>query len=92
LSDRAIAWLFITPTMLLLLAINIFPLDLDDPAVVHQLQRANMPNAAARFIGLDNYIDILTDEDVWAAMQVDRAFRGLDDRAGRCCSASAWRC
>ena len=26
LSDRAIAWLFIAPTMLLLLAINIFPL------------------------------------------------------------------
>ena len=26
LSDRAIAWLFITPTIVLLLAINIFPL------------------------------------------------------------------
>jgi len=26
LSDRAVAWLFILPTMLLLLAINIFPL------------------------------------------------------------------
>ena len=26
LSDRAIAWLFIAPTMILLLAINIFPL------------------------------------------------------------------
>ncbi|MDP9137428.1 MAG: sugar ABC transporter permease, partial [Pseudomonadota bacterium] len=26
LSDRSIAWLFITPTVLLLLAINIFPL------------------------------------------------------------------
>jgi multiple sugar transport system permease protein len=26
LSDRAIAWLFIAPSMLLLLAINIFPL------------------------------------------------------------------
>ena len=26
LSDRAIAWLFITPTVVLLLAINIFPL------------------------------------------------------------------
>ena len=26
LSDRAIAWLFILPTMVLLLAINIFPL------------------------------------------------------------------
>src|SRR5882724_13445905 len=26
LSDRALAWLFITPTIVLLLAINIFPL------------------------------------------------------------------
>ena len=26
LSDRAIAWLFVTPTIVLLLAINIFPL------------------------------------------------------------------
>ena len=26
LSDRSIAWIFIGPTMLLLLAINIFPL------------------------------------------------------------------
>ena len=26
LSDRTIAWLFITPSILLLLAINIFPL------------------------------------------------------------------
>ena len=26
LSDRAIAWLFVTPTMLLLLGINLFPL------------------------------------------------------------------
>jgi len=26
LSDRAIAWLFITPSIVLLLAINIFPL------------------------------------------------------------------
>jgi multiple sugar transport system permease protein len=26
LSDRAVAWLFIAPTMLVLLAINVFPL------------------------------------------------------------------
>ena len=26
LSDRAVAWIFITPTLLLLLAINIYPL------------------------------------------------------------------
>jgi multiple sugar transport system permease protein len=68
LSDRAIAWLFITPTMLLLLAINIFPL-------VWTIQlsftnyRANRANAAIKNIGIDNYASILTDPDIWAAMQ-----------------------
>lgn len=68
LSDRAIAWLFITPTMLLLLAINIFPL-------VWTIQlsftnyRANRANAVIKNIGIDNYTSILTDPDIWAAMQ-----------------------
>ena len=40
LSDRALAWLFITPTIvLLLLAINIFPLLWTTSALVHELPR-----------------------------------------------------
>jgi multiple sugar transport system permease protein len=73
LSDRTIAWLFILPTILLLLAINIFPL-------VWALRlsftnfKSNMPSVPARFIGIDNYVDILTDEDIWYAMQVTARF------------------
>jgi len=68
LSDRAIAWIFITPTMLLLLAINIFPL-------IWTIQlsftnfRANRTNAAVKNVGIDNYTSILSDPDIWAAMQ-----------------------
>ncbi len=73
LSDRAIAWLFVTPTMLLLLAINIFPL-----AWTVRLSftnyRANRPNAPVRDVGLHNYSSVLTDPDVWQAMQVTAHF------------------
>ena len=68
LSDRAIAWIFITPTMLLLLAINIFPL-------IWTIQlsftnfRANRTNAAVKNVSIDNYTSILSDPDIWAAMQ-----------------------
>src|ERR1700724_3406836 len=46
LTDRAIAWLFVSPTILL-------PL---------------------RFVGLDNFRDILTDEDIWARLQTTAQF------------------
>jgi multiple sugar transport system permease protein len=39
LSDRALAWLFVGPTIALLLAFNIFPAVLDHLAVVHQFPR-----------------------------------------------------
>ncbi len=68
LSDRAISWLFISPTVLLLLAINIFPL-----AWTVRLSftnyRANRPNATVVGVGIENYLSILTDPEVWAAMQ-----------------------
>ena len=73
LSDRTIAWLFILPTIVLLLAINIFPL-------IWALRlsftnfKSNMPSVPARIVGIDNYTDILTDEDIWYAMQVTARF------------------
>src|SRR5258708_21910534 len=72
LSDRAVAWLFILPTMLLLLAINIFPLIWAIRLSFTGLM-ANLPTPA-RFIGIDNYIDILTDEDIWANFQITAHF------------------
>ena len=72
LSDRVVAWLFILPTMLLLLAINIFPLIWAIRLSFTGLM-ANLPTPA-RFIGIDNYLDILTDEDIWANFQVTAHF------------------
>ena len=72
MSDRAIAWLFILPTMALLLAINIFPL-IWAIRLSFTGFMANLPNPA-RFLGLDNYVDILTDEDVWTNFQITAHF------------------
>jgi multiple sugar transport system permease protein len=73
LSDRSIAWLFIGPTMILLLAINIFPLIWTIKLSFTNF-RANRPNAAISDVGIDNYVAILTDPDVWAAMQTTAHF------------------
>jgi len=73
LSDRTIAWLFVAPTILLLLAINIFPL-------IWTIQlsftnfRANRPNAEVQNIGTRNYERILTDSDIWQTMQATAHF------------------
>ena len=73
LSDRFVAWLFIAPTMVLLLAINIFPL-------IWAIQlsftnyRANRPNEPIKNVGLQNYERILADPDTWLAMQATAHF------------------
>src|SRR6516162_5184510 len=72
-SDRAITWAFIAPTILLLLAINIFPL-------IWTIQlsftnfKANRANRALDWVGLDNYRSVLTDPDIWHSMQVTAHF------------------
>jgi multiple sugar transport system permease protein len=68
LSDRAIAWMFIGPTMLLLLVINIFPL-IWTIKLSFTNYRANRPNAVVADLGIDNYVSVLTDPDIWLAMQ-----------------------
>ncbi len=73
LSDRAIAWLFIGPTILLLLAINIFPL-IWTVYLSFTNYRANRPNAPVTNVGFDNYRKILTDPDIWASMQATAHF------------------
>ncbi|TDW27163.1 carbohydrate ABC transporter membrane protein 1 (CUT1 family) [Rhizobium azibense] len=73
LSDRAIAWLFIAPAIVLLLAINIFPL-IWAIYLSFTNYRANRPNAAVEGVGLRNYERVLTDPDVWQAMQTTAHF------------------
>jgi multiple sugar transport system permease protein len=73
LSDRSIAWLFIAPTIVLLLAINIFPL-IWTIRLSFTNYRANRPNAPLLSVGFDHYKSILSDPDMWAAMQATAHF------------------
>jgi multiple sugar transport system permease protein len=73
LSDRAMAWLFVGPTLLILLAINIFPLVWTVRLSLTDF-RANRPNREVEWVGLENYRRILTDADVWATMQATAHF------------------
>ncbi len=73
LSDRAIAWIFVGPTIFLLLAINIFPL-------IWTIQlsftnfKANRAGREIKNVGLRNYERILTDSDIWLNMQATAHF------------------
>jgi len=73
ISDRAIAWLFITPTIALLLAINIFPLVWTIRMSFTNF-KANLGWMAYKSVGIANYVDILTDSDIWIAMQTTAHF------------------
>ena len=68
LSDRTIAWLFVGPSILLLLAINIFPL-IWTIRLSFTNFRVNRVNAPVKSIGLRNYERILSDPDIWQTMQ-----------------------
>ena len=72
LSDRAIAWLFVGPSIVLLLAVNIFPL-----IWTINLSFTNFKANRLRevdYIGLRNYERILTDTDTWMSMQATAHF------------------
>ncbi len=73
ISDRSMAWLFITPAIALLLAINIFPLIW---AIYLSFTnfRANRPNAPIEGVGLSNYSRVLNDPNIWQAMQTTAHF------------------
>jgi len=73
LSDRAIAWIFVAPTIFLLLSVNIFPL-IWTVRLSFTNFAANKPNAEVKWVGLRNYTRILTDETTWASMQVTAHF------------------
>ena len=73
LSDRAIAWIFVAPSIFLLLAVNIFPLIWTIRLSFTNL-RVNRPNAEVEFVGLKNYISVLTNGDIWLTMQATAHF------------------
>ncbi|EAQ02350.1 ABC transporter, permease protein [Pseudooceanicola batsensis HTCC2597] len=73
LSDRAIAWIFVGPSIFLLLAVNIFPL-IWTIRLSFTNYRVNRPNAEVQNVGLRNYERILTDTDIWETMQATAHF------------------
>ena len=73
LSDRTIAWIFVAPTIFLLLAVNIFPL-IWTIRLSFTNYRANRPNAEVKWVGLDNYTKVLNDEGIWLNMQATAHF------------------
>ncbi|MDR6264991.1 sugar ABC transporter permease [Roseobacter sp. N2S] len=73
LSDRTIAWIFVAPTVFLLLAVNIFPL-IWTVRLSFTNFRVNRPNNDVEWVGLRNYQRILTDPDVWNTMQATAHF------------------
>lgn len=73
LSDRAIAWIFVAPTVFLLLAINIFPL-LWTIYLSFTSFRANQPGRPVNWIGTRNYERLLGSEDVWGYLQATAHF------------------
>src|SRR5215813_5861538 len=70
LSDRSIAWIFVAPTIILLLAINIFPL-FWTIYLSFTNYASNRPNMN---VGLKWYQDILSSQEVWGAMQATAHF------------------
>ena len=72
LSDRAIAWIFVAPTIFLLLAVNIFPLIWTIRLSFTDF-KANR-NRPVEWIGTRNYERILTDSDIWLSMQATAHF------------------
>ena len=72
LSDRAIAWIFVGPTIFLLLAINIFPL-IWTIRLSFTNFKANR-NRDVEWVGTRNYERILTDSDIWLNMQATAHF------------------
>lgn len=73
LSDRSIAWIFVAPTVFLLLAVNIFPL-IRTIWLSFTNYRVNRPNNEVDWVGLSNYEQILNDPDIWNTMQATAHF------------------
>ena len=73
LSDRAVAWIFISPTLLLLLAINIYPL-IYAISMSFTNFYANKFGREIKWVGLKNYAKILGKEAIWERMQITASF------------------
>ena len=66
LTDRGLAVAFISPAMLLLLAMSVFPLLW--ALYLSFTDYSATRDVPANFVGLQNYIDILTDDEFWQVL------------------------
>ena len=73
ISDRAMAWLFIAPTIVLLLAINIFPLIWAVLSLIHELQGKSAQRTYRRRWP-EQLQRVLNDPNIWQAMQTTAHF------------------
>ena len=73
LSDYQIKMVFIMPTMILLILMNIFPL-LWSLVLSFYKYRVNRPDLPPEFIGFKNYVRLLSDPDVWEYFQTTAYF------------------
>ena len=73
LNDYQIKIAFIMPTMILLILMNIFPLLWSLYLSFHRY-KASMPNRPAQFIGARNYVQLLSDPEVWGYFQTTAYF------------------
>ena len=72
MSDYQLKMAFIMPTMVLLILMNIFPLLWSLFLSFHDYD-TSMPKSP-RFIGADNYIDVLSDREIWGYFQTTAYF------------------
>lgn len=73
LSDRSVTWLFIGPTLVLLFAINIFPL-IWTVYLSFTSYRANQPGRPVKWVGIENYQRLLGSDDIWGYLQATANF------------------
>ena len=81
LSDYQIKMMFIMPTMILLILMNIFPLLWSLYLSFHRY-KASMPARPPKFIGVQNYARLLSDPEIWGYFQTTAYFVVLADSHG----------
>lgn len=74
LTDRALVWTFLTPTMLLLLGIAIFPLLWSLYLSFTKFSVINDANTGPTWIGIANYARLLNDPQVWKRFSITAGF------------------
>src|SRR6266446_5137935 len=74
LSDRAIIWLFLMPTMILLVLIAVFPLLWSLYLSFTKYSVISDSNTGPLWIGIRNYANLLTDDATWARFSTTARF------------------